>query len=173
MFRRALTVTTVAVLSAVVPAIALAGTGTHTGRTLYMTVRDGRSSFTGPAIRGAAIPASVSDPTAVERFSGFRCQVTVGVGANGQTPRSRFTRNSVEFSFTYTQGSVTFESVSTTCAGRLPAATRVSPFIVSHPVACRQFDPTDASAPTIQGYGMATTYPDRMFTETCNTPNAS
>ncbi len=139
----------------------------HHTRTLALTVHsDGR------VFRSASLSASSpADPTAMVTYQGFRCEATVGTGPSDSTPTNMLTTNSSEFYFSYTQGSNTYDSVTSNCAGTLPASATHSTSIVSHNVACKQFNPLNMSAPTIQGYGISTTYPDGLYSETCNTPN--
>ena len=139
----------------------------HGSRTLVMT----RSGF-GVAAHPAGVRArAAAGESASTVYQGFKCEVTVGIGANGQTAKNYFTNDSNEFTIAYTEGGSSLLSVTTNCVGKLPPGTVHSTSIVSHAVACRQFDPTSMTAPTIQGYGISTTYPGGLFSETCNTPN--
>jgi hypothetical protein len=53
----------------------------------------------------------------------------------------------------------------------VPAGHVVPSTIVTHTLtSCRQFDPQNPTGPTIQGSGISTTYPDGLYSETCNTP---
>lgn len=109
-------------------------------------------------------------PTVVN--SGFSCQVAVGTGPTDATASVFRTTDSVEFFLPYTQGGASFDSVTTNCVGKLPAGTVHSTTgPVSHSVVCRQFDPFDKTKPTIAGAGTTTTYPDGLYSETCNTPD--
>ena len=136
-------------------------------RTLVLTVRIDRRVF-----RGASLSASsAADPTAIVAYQGFGCEATVGTGPSDSTATNIVTTNSSEFYFSYMQGGNTYDTVTSNCAGTLPASTTHSTSIVSHNVACKQFNPLNMSAPTIQGYGISTTYPDGLYSETCNTPN--
>jgi hypothetical protein len=151
-------------LGSAVPALA---SGAHARHPLALTVRTDSSAF----MKHAATQATVTSPSATQAYAGFSCEVTVGVGADGQTAQNFRTADSSEFYFAYKQRPHhSLYSVTTNCVGTLPAGTVHANAIVSHPVACKQFDPFNQSAPAIQGYGMSTTYPDGQYSETCNTP---
>ena len=145
------------------------GRGRHR-RILVLTVRRDGKVFRGRT-RGLSSPSA--DPTATVSYRGFSCEATVGTGPDDATPTNNRTTDSVEFYFPYTQGASSFDTVTTNCIGMLQAGTRHSSSIVSHRVACKQFDPFSRTAPTIQGYGISTTYPDGLYSESCNTPNIS
>jgi hypothetical protein len=116
----------------------------------------------------SAVPA-VQGPSTVA-FSGFRCQVTIGQGATDTTYHNHFVTDSIEFYIEYHAGGQTLYSVTTNCVGTLPAGTPVASTIVSASTAkCGQFDPFDQTK-FITGHGITTTFPDGMFSETCNTP---
>jgi hypothetical protein len=90
--------------------------------------------------------------------------VTVGVGADGQTPRNFHVIDSTEFHIDQTAHRAL---VTTNCIGTLPPGTVHSTQIVSHSVACAQFNPFHKNKPTVPGFGISTTFPDGMFSESC------
>jgi hypothetical protein len=158
-----------ALLVAAIPATAKNSHQRRSHKVLVLTVREGKSIFKGRAHRTSAINAiDPSPPMATVSAQGFRCEVTVGTGSNDLTAKNFSGTDSSEFYFASSPG---HNSVTTNCVGMLPASTARSSAIVSHNVACRQYDPFNPSAPTIQGYGISTTYPDGLYSETCNTPN--
>jgi hypothetical protein len=131
------------------------------------------TSHYGARTRARTATAAMLTESATLARQGFSCEVTVGIGANGQTAKNYFVGDSQEFYIAYVQGGASLESVTTNCVGTLPHGTTAPTSIVSHQVACSQFQPIGAKTPTIQGYGISTTYPDGMYSETCNTPNFS
>lgn len=138
-------------------------------RPLVMTIVKNGYAFLGGALSALATPT----PSAHVSYQGYRCETTVGIGTTDGTPQNYFVTDSSEFWFAYLQGGHQFYSVTSNCVGKLPAATVHSSSIVSHAVACRQFNPFNSSLASIQGYGISTTYPDGLFSETCNTPDFS
>jgi hypothetical protein len=103
--------------------------------------------------------------------SGFTCHTTVGVGANGNTPVNTTTVDSEEFYVDYRHNGVHYRSVITNCVGVLPAGSTKPTAPTSHQIDCKQFDPLNGSNPLIFGVGVETSYPDGMYSETCNTPD--
>ena len=103
-------------------------------------------------------------------YQGFRCQVTIGEGTSDTIYNNHFVFDSTEFYNVYRARGRRFYSVTTNCIGALPPGTNVATKIVSAPTAnCGQIDPFDATK-FISGHGITTTFPDGMFSETCNTP---
>lgn len=159
-----------ATLITVAPALAnttvTRGRRTPHQRTLVLTVwKHDRAFLSRTVMHGLMV-----SPLATVAYQGFRCEATVGVGPSSSEARNFFTNDSVEFYFTYL-GSL--NSVTVTCVGQLPSGTSHAPTIVSHNLACRMFNPSNMAAPTLQGLGVSTTYPDGLFSETCNLPNFS
>ena len=155
----------------IIAAPAVAGTTVTRGRkaphrTLVMTVWRHHHAFLGKKV----IHGLISSPLPTVVYQGFRCEATVGVGPSSSEARNFFTFDSVEFYFTYL---LTLNSVSVTCVGTLPSGTSHAPTVVSHNLACRVFNPGNMAAPTLQGLGVSTTYPDGLFSETCNVPDFS
>jgi hypothetical protein len=103
-------------------------------------------------------------------FQSFRCESTIATGPSGAVPVNVFQSNSEEFFFLYRQGHKTLFSIVTTCTGTVPKGTVVPSSIVTHNVSCSQYTPGSKKTATVQGSGISTTYPDGMYSETCNTP---
>jgi hypothetical protein len=104
-------------------------------------------------------------------YQGFSCQVTIGQGANDTTYVNHRVSDSTEFYIPHVVNGTTFYSVTTNCIGKLAPGTVVAPTIVSATTAnCGQINPFDQHK-FISGNGITTTFPDGMFSETCNTPD--
>jgi hypothetical protein len=161
------TVLSIAVAVAGIASVALAKThaAARTGKALKMTLRWGAVA-SGRGVATIATP----DHTKVT-FKGFRCEVTVGVGPHDQTPRNFFVTDSTEFTTRFQANGTFYRSVVSNCVGQLPPGTVHSSEIVTHVVSCSQFNPDGKNKPTIKGFGVSTTYPDGLFSETCDTPN--
>jgi hypothetical protein len=162
-------VVVVGVLGFTLPAVASAHAASHHKKShvLALTVRKHQRLFQRGKVRHV-IP-STPVPPAIVSYTGFRCEVTVGTGSDDNTPTNITVTDSTEFYIPY---SVLF-SVTTSCVGKLPKHTVVSKKVVSHRVACSQFNPFNQSAPTIKGFGTSTTFANGFFSESCNTPNFS
>lgn len=130
--------------------------------------------FNKQALRGkhlGLISAVGSSPSAKVSYSDYSCEVTVGTGADGNTPVNYHTNDSTEFYYGYTKAGRFFRTVTSNCIGTLPKGVTVPTSTVSHDVACEQFDPLNGDKPVIQGYGIETTFADGLYSETCNTPD--
>ena len=78
--------------------------------------------------------------------------------------------DSIQFYVPYRANGRIHYSVTSTCIGSLPPSTVVAPKIVTAQLAfCGQFNPFNQTK-FISGVGTTTTFPDGIFTETCNTP---
>lgn len=153
-----------ALLGLSVPATAANRHARHSVR-LVMT---GRVLMSGSNHRVATI--STGGTSATFSHQGFACEAIVGQGPNDATYLPQWTNQSNEFYIKFEVRDRTRYSVTTTCIGQLPAGTVHSTQIVSHTTAnCGQINPFDSSK-TITGWGLTTTYPSGMFSETCNTP---
>lgn len=138
-------------------------------RTLHMTLKYNRTAAKPRNHKVAAF--STLPPQAVLQMQNYNCAVTIGTGTNGNTQTNTHTHDSTEFSITYTSSAGTFMSVTSNCIGMVPAGHTVPSTTVTHVLtSCQQFDPQNPSGPTIQGSGITTTYPDGLYSETCNTP---
>lgn len=112
----------------------------------------------------------LADPSSTFVSQGFACETIVGQGPTDSTYLTHWTYDSSEFYIRFdVKGHVRY-SVTTNCVGQLPSGTTVSTSPVSHVTAnCGQIDPFNPSK-FIVGWGLTTTYPDGMYSETCNTP---
>jgi hypothetical protein len=138
----------------------------HSSLSLVMGGRVGLA-----ANRGHLGVAAVDNPgPATVSFQGFRCQVTIGQGASDTNYVNHVVFDSTQFYIPHNAQSNANLSVTTNCVGTLPPGTPVAPTIVSAPTAhCGQFNPFNRHK-FIFGRGITTTFPDGMFSETCNTP---
>jgi hypothetical protein len=117
----------------------------------------------------SAMTAAAVGPSTVT-YQGFSCEVTVGQGPTDTTYANHHVIDSTEFYVPYHAHGKNFYSVTTNCIGTLPAGTVVAPTIVTAKTShCGQFNPFDQTK-SISGVGITTTFPDGMFSETCNTP---
>jgi hypothetical protein len=117
-----------------------------------------------------AVKAKVASVSAATPYVSFKCEVTVGVGTDGNTPKNYTVTDSSEQYFEYSTTPPLY-SVTSNCIGTLPKGVVHASSIITHDVGCKQYNPLNKNAPTIQGYGISTTYPDGQYSETCNTPN--
>jgi hypothetical protein len=101
---------------------------------------------------------------------GFPCQAAVGTGSSGNNAVIAKTKDSLEYSQTYTENGQTVTALTTSCIGKLPNSTTVPSTPVSHLVSCTQYDPK-APGKFVKGLGETITYPDGQFQETCNVPD--
>jgi hypothetical protein len=101
---------------------------------------------------------------------GFTCEVVVGVGSDGSTPFVTRTKDSLEYSQTYTENGQDVTAVTTSCIGQLPSGQTAPGTASAHLVSCTQYDPK-APGKVVKGLGETITYPDGQFQETCNVPN--
>jgi hypothetical protein len=151
------------------PAIANTDAGrapTHDSR-LFMTAQFLSARTPAPEPRSVAVASNPATLT----YQGYSCEVTVGVGTDDQTPKNFFVTDSTEFYIAFKHAGATHRSVTSNCVGQVPPGTTISHSIVSHTVACTQLNPFNRHGHTIQGWGISTTYPDGLYSETCNTPN--
>ncbi len=103
---------------------------------------------------------------------GFRCQATVGIGSDDNTPDNIRNNDSLEYSQTYQENGPTGPSstaLTTSCIGRLPSSVTVASTPVYHLVACTMYDPNTPGG-YVRALGETITYPDRQYQETCNDP---
>jgi hypothetical protein len=120
-------------------------------------------------MRGRTASIAAATETGTEVNQGFSCTAVAGTGPTDSTSTVLHTNDSSEFVIAYGAG---LKSVTTNCTGIIPSGTTISSSIVSHAVtSCSQLNPSSPSGPSVAGQGVTTTYPDRMFSETCNTPN--
>lgn len=100
--------------------------------------------------------------------SGFRCEVTVGVGSDGNTPMKIHTVDSVEYALAYSSSAASYPllSITTACVGKLPAGTVIKPKIKTHVVKCKEIGPTGP----VYASGLSTVFPDGQYSETCTQP---
>jgi hypothetical protein len=154
-----------AALALAIPAIAQTPT-THRSNSLSLRMGGHLGAVTG----GGPLATTATQGPSTVAYSGFRCQVTVGQGVSDTTYQNHFVTDSTEFYIQYHVAGKARYSVTTNCVGTLPAGTIVAPTIVSASTAkCGQIDPFDKTK-FITGQGITTTFPDGMFSETCNTP---
>jgi hypothetical protein len=159
----AVTVTISAALGLSVPAIAKSGHARRSER-VVMTGRVLRGSLSRPVIIASGGLSSTLS------HQGFACEVIVGQGTDDATYLTHWTQQSSEFYIRFDVRGVTRYSVTSNCIGQLPPGTPHSAHIVSHTTAnCGQINPFNASK-FIKGWGLTTTYPSGMYSETCNTP---
>ena len=153
-------------LALAIPAVARTGTA-HRNSSLSLRM----GGHVVAAIRGgrSAVIATAFGPSTVT-YQGFSCEVTVGQGLMDTTYTNYHVTDSTEFYVPYhVRGKIRY-SVTTNCIGALPTGTVVAPTIVSAKTAhCGQINPFDQHK-FISGVGITTTFPDGMFSETCNTP---
>jgi hypothetical protein len=101
---------------------------------------------------------------------GFPCQAAVGTGSSGNSAFIAKTKDSLEYSQTYTENGQTVTALTTSCIGQLPSGKTAPSAAVAHLVSCTQYDP-NAAGKFVRGLGETITYPDGQFQETCNVPN--
>jgi hypothetical protein len=101
---------------------------------------------------------------------GFPCQAAVGAGSSGNSAFIAKTKDSIEYSQTYTENGQTVKALTTSCIGQLPAGKTAPSTAVAHLVSCTQYDPF-AAGKFVKGLGETITYPDGQFQETCNVPD--
>lgn len=122
-------------------------------------------------LNGNALIATLP-PQAVLTYQGYSCSVTVAYGPTGAQTFNTHTTDSTEFYIPYTVNSTTYDSVTSNCIGKLPAGKTAPTTIVTHVLtSCSQFDPFVPGNHYIFGSGISTTFPDGLYSETCNTPN--
>jgi hypothetical protein len=104
-------------------------------------------------------------------LQGFKCQATVGVNADGQTPLNMKTPDSIEVDQAYTDpNGNSVSSISTVCAGQLPKTVTPPTSTVTHEVGCSEYNPY-VTGKTVRSIGESATFPDGQYTEECNLPN--
>jgi hypothetical protein len=163
-----LAVLTVSVaLGVAIPAVAQTRTTRHANR--HLSLRMGGHIVKVVKGRTPGVIAAGSGSTV--SYQGFSCQVTVGQGATDTTYVNHRTNDSTEFYVPHVVNGTTYYSVTTNCIGTLAAGTPVAHTIVTATTAnCGQINPFDKTK-FITGSGITTTFPDGMFSETCNTPD--
>jgi hypothetical protein len=98
----------------------------------------------------------------------FSCPVTVETGTSGAKLTKLTTSDSIQVDQTYKRyagGMAT--AITTVCVGRLPTGTAATPTDVADQVSCSEANPAGG---TLSGAGVAATYADGQFSETCNVP---
>lgn len=154
--------TVAAALAMTVPGLASASSAKHHSLRLAMAGR-----MLHKVGKHTAVIAGGGGPS-VLTHSGFKCEVVVGQGAGDNTGVNHFVTNSTEFTAPLSPGVV---SVVTNCIGKLKPGTPHANTVVTHLTAnCGQINPSDPSK-FISGVGITTTYPNGLFSETCNTPS--
>jgi hypothetical protein len=98
----------------------------------------------------------------------FSCPVTLETGTSGAKLTKLTTSDSIQVDQTYKRyaGGVA-TAITTVCVGRLPTGTAATPTDVADQVACSEANPAGG---TMSGAGVAATYADGQFSETCNVP---
>jgi hypothetical protein len=101
---------------------------------------------------------------------GFRCQDTVGTGADGNTPLNIKNSDSIEVYQPYTDyNGDNVTSITTACFGTLPAGVTAPSTSVTHEVGCSEYNPYTTGY--VRSLGETVTYPDGEYAESCNLPN--
>jgi hypothetical protein len=125
-----------------------------------------------PDDNGSGGSQANGEPTAsyVVYQQGFPCQAAVGTGSSGNSAFIAKTKDSLEYSQTYTENGQTVKALTTSCIGKLPSNKTAPSTPVAHLVSCTQYDPF-AAGKFVKGLGETITYPDGQFQETCNVPD--
>lgn len=125
-----------------------------------------------PDDNGSSSAANTQDAPYVVYQQGFPCQAAVGTGSSGNSAFIAKTKDSIEYSQTYTENDQTVRALTTSCIGQLPSGKTAPSTAVAHLVSCTQYDPF-AAGKFVKGLGETITYPDGQFQETCNVPDYS
>jgi hypothetical protein len=99
----------------------------------------------------------------------FRCEATIVVGSDGNTPMKIHTLDSVAYALFYSSSDASYPllSVTTACVGKAPAGTVIKPKIKTHVVKCKEAGPFGP----IYASGLSTVFPDGQYSETCTQPS--
>jgi hypothetical protein len=122
-----------------------------------------------PDDNGSSSQANTQHAPYVVYQQGFPCQAAVGAGSSGNNAFIAKTKDSLEYSQTYTENGQTVTALTTSCIGQLPSGKTAPSTAVAHLVSCTQYDPK-AAGKFVKGLGETITYPDGQFQETCNVP---
>lgn len=146
--------------------------GVHEAPLEVATFVDGEwmALCTVPDDNGSSSQANSEHAPYVVYQQGFPCQAAVGTGSSGNSAFIAKTKDSLEYSQTYTEDGQTVTALTTSCIGQLPSGKTAPSTAVAHLVSCTQYDPK-AAGKFVRGLGETITYPDGQFQETCNVPN--